>query len=250
MFRATQPIAELSVLKIKLLDKRNKILLGVTLVFVLVTIVLLIAWKTGPFFYHFAEIRLVTIYSFLQLLATAYISFLTCKSLGSESSLRWRENPSVRPFLLSAIGFLYLGFDEILSLHENIDKLIHHILFLKETPWTDHLDDFILLAYGLVALYFIKDFIREFKRHLFMVHLIIGGFLLFFVMFCLDFVTNSIESFTQFFFTNISYADLSHKRDVFRMIEDSVKLLGEAFFLSAFVTAFVDIKMKEIAEKV
>lgn len=224
---------------------KSKILISIAAVFIAVAIVLLIAWKTGPFFYHFAEIRLITIYSFFQLLATAYISFLACKSLGAESSLKWRENPSTRPYFLAAIGFLYLGADEILSLHENFDKLIHRILFLKETPWTDHLDDFILLAYGLVALYFIKDFVREFRKRPYMVGLIIGGFLLFFLMFWLDFVSNNVETFMYFFHGKISYSDLLHRRDIFRMAEDSCKILGEAFFLSAFAAAYIDIKIRQ-----
>ena len=146
-------------------DNRNKISLSVALVFVLVAIVLLIAWTTGPFFCHFASVRLVSLYSFFQLFATAWVSFLVSKSLEKESSLKWHKNPSARPFFIVFIGFLFLGFDDLLSLHENMDALIHFVLRIKETPWTDHIDDFILLMYGIIAIFFIKDFVREFKRH-------------------------------------------------------------------------------------
>ena len=223
---------------------RKNILLTVVLIMTAAAIVLLIAWTTGPFYYHFAELRLITAYSCLQLLATMYASLYSCRSLEEESSLKWRKNPSARPFFISAAGFLFLGFDEILSIHENIDKFIHFALRMKETAWTDHIDDFIILAYGLAALFFIKDFLREFKRHPYMIGLIICGLFSFFMMFWLDFVSNNTETFTCFFFRGTSYGELRHIQDIFRMVEDSVKVLGEAFFLSAFAAAFVDIKTR------
>lgn len=224
-------------------DKKNKIKLSITVVLVLVAAVLLIAWTTGPFFYHFAEKRLVNLYSFFQLFATAYMSFLSCRILEKETSLKWHKNASTRPFFISAIGFLFLGLDDLFSLHENIDKLIHILFRMKETAWTDHIDDFILLSYGLVAVIFIKDFVKEFKRHPYMVGLILGGIFLFFIMFCLDFLTNNVETFI-YFFKDFFSGDIVHKKDVFKMIEESFELLGEAFFLAAFTAAFVDIKIR------
>jgi hypothetical protein len=209
-----------------------------------VAIVLLIAWRTGPFSYHFGSARLVSLYSYFQLFATAYAAFLVCKSLGKESSLKWHKNPSVRPFLISAVGFLFLGFDDLLSIHENMDELIHFLFRIKETPFTDHIDDFILLAYGVIALFFIKDFLREFKKHPYMVGLIICGMCLFFVNFCFDYVSNNIETFI-YFFGRVFSGDIVHMKDVYQMIEESFQLLGEAFLLSAFVAALADIKTGE-----
>ena len=118
---------------------------------------------------------------------------------------------------------------------------------IKETMWTDHIDDFILLGYGLVAIFFLKDFIREFRKHPYMLSLIIWGMFLFFVMFCLDFVSNNFETFT-YFFRNLQGTPAGtgkHIQDVVRMVEDSVKLLGEACFFSAFVAALINIKGRE-----
>jgi hypothetical protein len=167
--------------------------------------------------------------------------------LEKETSLNWQKNPSARPFFISAIGFLLLGFDEALSLHENIDKLIHIVMRIKETMWTDHIDDFIILSYGLIAIFFIKDFLKEFKRHPYMLNLIICGLCLFFAMFCLDFITNNFETFT-YFFKNLQGSPTGigkHIQDLVRMVEDSMKLLGEACFFSAFIVALVDIKTRE-----
>ena len=212
--------------------------------FLLVVIVLRISWTTGPFYYHFANRRLVDLYSYFQLFATAYIAFLICRNLEKENSLQWRRNPSARPFFISAVGFLLLGFDDVLSLHENIDKAIHFILRIKETPLTDHLDDIILLMYGIVAIFFIKDFVREFKKHPYMVGLIICGLFLFFVTFCLDFMSNNTETFT-YFFKGSPIVSMGHTRDIFRMLDESFELLGEAFFLSAFVASFANIKTRQ-----
>ncbi len=223
---------------------KRRILSNVAPVFLFAAIVLLISWTTGPFHYHFSDTRLVTLYSLFQLLATAYISFLVFKSLEKESSLQWRQNPSARPFFITAIGFLLLGFDEVLSLHENMDRLIHIVLRIKETPLTDHIDDIIVLIYGIIAIFFIKDFVKEFRRHPYMVGLIVGGFIAFFTMFCFDFISNNEETF-MYFFGELGYHDMRHKKDIFSMIEDSFKLLGESFFLAAFVAAFADIKTEQ-----
>lgn len=225
-------------------DNKNKILLNIAPVIVSVSIVLLIAWTTGPFFYHFADTRLVNLYSFFQLFATAYVSFLACKQLEKGGFLKGHKNPSARPFFMSTIGFLFLGLDDVFSIHENIDRLIHIVLRIKETPWTDHIDDFILLIYGLIAIFFIKDFVREFRRHPYMVGLIICGFLSFFAMFCFDYLSNNDETFIYFFKIS-SYSEMRHMKDLLQMADGSFQLLGEAFFLSAFVAAFVNIKTRQ-----
>ncbi len=222
---------------------KREILSNVALVFLLVAIVLVIAWRTGPFHYHFSDTRLVNLYSYFQLFATAYISFLVFKSLKKESSLQWRQNPTPRQFFITAIGFLLLGLDDTLSLHENMDRLIHIVLRIKETSLTDHIDDIIVLIYGIVAIFFIKDFVKEFRKHPYMVGLIVGGFIAFFAMFCFDFISNNEETF-MYFLGELGYHDMRHKKDMFSMIEDSFKLLGESFFLAAFVAAFTDIKTK------
>ena len=214
------------------------------IVLLAVTAVIIIAWTTGPFGFHFGSTGLVNIYSFFQLFTTAYIAFLACKDLEKESSLKWRQNPSARPFFLSAIGFLFLGLDDLLSIHESIDRLIHAILRMKVTPLTDHIDDLIMLMYGVIAVFFIKDFVREFKKHPRMAGLIVCGFIIFFVMASCDFVSNNDETFA-YFFKGMDYSVMRHRHDLLSMAEDSLKLLGEAFFLAAFVAAFTDIRTKK-----
>ncbi len=222
---------------------KDNVFLHIGGVFISAAIVLTIAWTTGPFYYHFADTRLVVVYSFIQLFGTAFVSFSAFKYARGTQRTPWTQNPSARPFLISAVGFLFLGFDDLLSIHENLDKLIHLIFRMQETPFTDHIDDVILLTYGIIALFFIKDFIREFRRHPYMVGFLAVGFLLFFCMFCLDFISNNVETY-MYFFGRMSYGDVRHKRDILRMVEDSVELISETCFLAAFLAALGSIKAK------
>jgi hypothetical protein len=225
---------------------RDNVALKVIIMILLYTaLVLAIAWNTGPFFYHFAEMRLITVYSFFQLIATAAVALAASKVLGENSSLQLRMNPQSRPFFISALGFLFLGLDEIFSIHENLDKLIHAVFRMKETPWSDHIDDFILFLYGLIAIFFIKEFIEEFKKHPYMVGFIGIGVIMFFAMFCLDYISNNTETFQQFIVTQLSNSDIGHQRDIVRMLEDTLKLLGEACFLCAFVSALSNIRLRK-----
>ncbi|MEB3287358.1 MAG: hypothetical protein VKJ04_07635 [Vampirovibrionales bacterium] len=55
-------------------------------------------------------------------------------------------------WLLMSWGFLYLAVDELLMIHEIIDKAIHFIFQIQETAITDRLDDVIVLFYALLGL--------------------------------------------------------------------------------------------------
>ncbi len=213
-------------------------LMAVGAVFCAVALVLLIAWNTGPFYYHFGDTRLVNLYSFFQLFATSLVAYSVSRARERETGRSWRNNPAARPFFISACGFLYLGLDDLLSIHENIDKLIHVILRFKETPFSDHIDDMILVLYGLVAIFFIRDFIREFRRYRPMMTLCILGLISFFVMCCMDVVSNNVETY-RWFFPGTAPDAVVHSKDVLNMVDESFQLIGESFFLSAFLVALL-----------
>ena len=79
--------------------------------------------------------------SFLCLL-NGYFAFSRCRKLLSKDSLFW---------LVSMLGFMYLAFDEFFMYHESIDRYIHQVLALNETPLTDRLDDLLVGIYVGVA---------------------------------------------------------------------------------------------------
>nr|WP_319398940.1 hypothetical protein [uncultured Carboxylicivirga sp.] len=53
-------------------------------------------------------------------------------------------------WLMISKGFTFLALDEILLIHENIDKWIHAFFQITQTHLTDRIDDFIILLYGIV----------------------------------------------------------------------------------------------------
>jgi hypothetical protein len=85
---------------------------------------------------------------------------------------------AARLWLLMGIGFACLALDELLCIHEGIDKLIHWLARLRESPWSDRLDDVILLAYaviGLTVLLCYRKEVAKFKG--FWPLVVLGGFL-------------------------------------------------------------------------
>ncbi len=66
------------------------------------------------------------------------------------------------PWLLLALGFLYLVIDEELQLHEHADEALHIFLAIRPTAWSDRIDDLIVLGYGMFGLGFITLFRHRF----------------------------------------------------------------------------------------
>lgn len=53
---------------------------------------------------------------------------------------------------LMHIGFLFLAADDLFLIHENIDKLIHWMFGAdRDHPITNHLDDLIVLTFGVIG---------------------------------------------------------------------------------------------------
>jgi len=225
------------------MERRSAIIRMALFLFAALTVILYVSWMSGPFFYHFTGIRTVTLYSFAQITATALAAFAVARHYGAGSG-SILKNARARPFFISGVGFSFLALDEILSLHENMDKLIHAIFRMKETPWTDHIDDLIVLAYGVVAFYFIKEFFAEFGKQPFMIPMIACGVGFFFFMVGADFMSNNEQTYGLFFLVDVDSSDLIHMRDVLRMLEDSAKLIAGTFFLTAFLSAFLNEKLE------
>ena len=121
--------------------------------------------------------------SFLCLL-NGYFAFGCRRKLLSKDSLFW---------LVSMLGFMYLAFDEFFMYHESIDRYIHQVLALNETPLTDRLDDLLVGIYvgaaGLVVwgASRVRSFSAQAKR-MFSIGLLVAV-----VMVILDVMTNGPE---------------------------------------------------------
>jgi hypothetical protein len=120
------------------------LLLALSLTTVLVLVALGQGWHDNPHRY-FGERKAGTYLSFLNLLATGAVSASIARGLG--------RVPFAHFWWAAAVGFVWLGCDDLFTFHERIDRALHGLLGLDpEHPVTDHLDDLIVAGYGLAAL--------------------------------------------------------------------------------------------------
>ena len=94
--------------------------------------------------YYFKEWQPGTYLSVLVLMAAGVLSATFARGLG--------KDPFARFWWLSAAGLVYLGLDDLLTIHESIDFEIHRLLARDpEHPVTRHLDDLIVAGYTPIA---------------------------------------------------------------------------------------------------
>ena len=88
-------------------------------------------------------------------------SGLLCALIG----WRLRRTSFARFWWLTAPAFIYLGLDDLLSMHEGIDFLLHKRFGLDpRDPVTRHGDDLIVALYGVLALVFAYTYRAELAR--------------------------------------------------------------------------------------
>ena len=97
---------------------------------------------------QFGEHSLPTLISFAQLLLAAIICW---KVFDIERSISAPGQSAIRSSIWAVFsaGFVYLALDEILRIHERMDRWIHAIFNLENSPLSARMDD------GIVALYII-----------------------------------------------------------------------------------------------
>jgi hypothetical protein len=95
--------------------------------------------------YYFKEWQPGTYLSVLVLIAAGVLSATIAHGLG-------RTDPFARFWWIAAVGLVYLGLDDLLTIHESMDFEIHRLLARDpEHPVTRHLDDLIVAGYGPIA---------------------------------------------------------------------------------------------------
>jgi hypothetical protein len=109
----------------------------------------------------FEEASFATAYSVLMMAAASWACFQVAKQRDAETG----GQDGVRFFWrFVGFAFAFLALDEGLQIHENLDKLVHIILGLTETAWTDRIDDFLILGYGLAGVAFLIRYRSEILR--------------------------------------------------------------------------------------
>jgi hypothetical protein len=124
---------------------------------------------------YFGEGRFTMIFSCVQLLAIAFLSFAIFRTRRGFSSERgWLALQNL--WLLIGVGFIFLTADEAFEIHENTDRLFHVWFGVTQTNLTDLLDDFIIGSYLLIGVVTLWIFRAELKSFREMIVPLIWGF--------------------------------------------------------------------------
>jgi hypothetical protein len=159
--------------------------------------------------WHFYEARAGTYYSGILLVASAGLSLAIARRLAGRALARF--------WLVAGVGFLFLTADELTLIHEGVDKWIHARLgWPADDPITDHIDDAIMVLYGIVALVWAFRYRETLLRLRWATRLLSTAFVAFLVMESLDVV------------------------DVSKTLEEAVKVMSEALIVVGLFAALRD----------
>lgn len=201
---------------------------------IIVTVaVMLSLMTTGKPSRYFGEGRFTTVISCVQLLAVAFFSsriFVARQShalqVGSLSGAWvWR---------FIAIGFVFLAADDAFQIHEWLDHIVHRMLDLQETAWTDRLDDAIIALYGLIGLALLWLFRREICCFTGIWKSLSAGFLCLFISIVCDTLSND-EQLLFWLFTNVRTGQ--SVKGWISVGDGAFTLLAEGVFLGGFYLA-------------
>jgi hypothetical protein len=173
---------------------------------------------------YFKERTFITYFSTFQLLGCSLLAWQTFKlrkiNLQTKSYILWA---------IFAFCFFYLAIDEVIQIHENLDRGIHKLFHMKMTNITDRLDDCIVALYligGFVILYFFRS---EIKIYPGLLNYLIVGFIFAFSMVSLDFITER-KDVVRFLIANhdirkVVYVWLRTIEEIFKLFAGGI-LLG------------------------
>ncbi|MGB3403234.1 MAG: hypothetical protein WBA77_11130 [Microcoleaceae cyanobacterium] len=208
--------------------------LWIILAFNLTAIAMAIIWaivqKESPIEY-FEETEIMTLLSSLQLLILSGLCWKIANYRKQASSQRKSWKSPVNLWRMMTFGFVFLALDDYFEIHEKTDHFIHWILDIQETAVTDRIDDIILISYSVIGSYFIYSFWYEFKQYRPAFRFFIGAFILTAIMGVFDWYNND-ETLVQYWITNPQYQELVY--DCLQTVEESLKLIAEGVFISAF----------------
>ena len=193
-----------------------------------VALVILISFPFQQVEQQFKDGGFIDIFSGIQLFVIAYYAYQVFKARPKTASRNFWRSPSAIWGVISA-GFAFLALDELATIHEGLDKLIHLVLNLQETGWSDRIDDLIVGLYGVIAIMLLVTYRRELKRYQSVFPYVLGGFVLLFCMVGIDTLANRDDIFLTFFSASTSAQLMSW---IF-IPEEVCKLASEACFVTA-----------------
>jgi len=147
----------------------------------------------------------------------------------------WMFAGPTRIWALISLGFMFLAIDELLSLHEKMDRLIHLLLGLEETGWSDRIDDFIIFLYGLIGAGLMYLHRTEFRGLARFYRYLVIGFVLMFLSVLFDAANNRHEIADLLGWEGQA---LAWYVEITKDGEEILKVLAEVFFLFGFLSIF------------
>ena len=134
-----------------------------------------------------------------------------------------------------SLGFLFLAFDEFLSIHEQMDRWIHWIFNMEETGLSDRIDDFIILLYGVAGVIIIYFHRSEFSNLGALYKYLTLGFALLLIMVLLDAFGNRDDYIA---YIGVEESLRSGIMKAVSFTEELTKLLSQIVFLLGFLRVF------------
>ena len=137
----------------------------------------------------FGERSPITWLSVFQLLVVGTLALYMLHLRREDLHLKFWQAPAL-VWAVIGLGFIALAADEKFLIHENLDLYIHSILNLRETVWTDKIDDVLIGIYALTGVGIVLLNRQELKRYQNTQTLIIIAFAFLFLTIVLDTLTN------------------------------------------------------------
>lgn len=202
-------------------------------VLVLNAIMILLGYLDDNIFKHYGE-----------RMAGTYISVILLLLLGVTNFRIYLLRRSHLIWLLMAVGFVFLAYDDQFKFHEGLDRDIHRFFGMTQTPLTDRLDDFIIGAYAILgagALYLTR---AEIMRYKMLFGYLAVGFSIVAVSVVLDAVTNDKAVLE---WMGLSDAMVSTLKKMLGTFEEVCKLMAEAVFLAGFFEVLRRVRREQAA---
>lgn len=181
------------------------------------------------------ETSTVTLASLINLWTIAWLNLAIYKRRHGGG---WPAFPSLRRriaspraiWLVMAVGFFYLGLDDVLQIHENIDKWIHALLHAQPDNLTDRIDDLLVLLYGLIGLAVMWRSRRDLLAYRAELWPLVPGFLLMVAMVACDTLTNRADILSLM----VPADRLRAVVNQIEVAEEMTKILGSLVIATAF----------------
>lgn len=212
-----------------MLSTRSLAISTILLETVVVVIAVFLGSNAGNIIIHFKEGGLITWVSFFQLLAISGLSWRIFIMEPTRDIFALRSSPTL--WALIAVGFLFLAGDEVMQIHEKLDRFTHKVFHIQETGLTDRLDDIIVALYGFIGLGALYYYREEVRKYFIISPFFLSGCAFFLLMVTVDILTNR-EDIILFIIPNWS----GTKKLILwlEVVEESFKLFAEGFFLVGF----------------